>query len=235
MTSGEFSEFYIVGSSERGRQLLRERQPLRHALSLFVAAPEAHKVPVPGSRVLGAGRYGYTFAIDNMAVKVTTPTSSQESFDLRRPLPPEDLTQQFEVLGALHEFLDGEPEGITAPEQFFVAHTPNDAYILGQQYMDGWVSVEDQTDRVYGWSDPDDEGIRLEVRKWTSALRERLTRGLGGFAYLHRLDDLAFHKPSGVHGGNLLVPESDTLDPDTPLCIIDQPGHNLRRKKKTST
>lgn len=234
MASSEFSEFHITGSTQRGRELLRTRQPLRHALGLFVAAPEAHKVPVPGAYVLGAGRYGYTLAVDGIAVKITTPTSSQESFDRGVPLPPEDLTRQFEVMGELHNYLDGEPEGVTAPEQFFVAHTPKDAYILGQQLMHGWVTVEEQTDIVHGWTDPEDEAATLEIRRWTAALRARLQRALGGFAYLHMLDDLAFHKSSGVHAGNLLVPRQESLNPDTPLCIIDQPGHELRTKRKAT-
>jgi hypothetical protein len=227
-------QFYIHDSTARGRELLANSDQLQEAIRLFAEADEPHKARIPGARVLGAGRYGFTFHIDNMAVKVTSPTSSQESFDKKKPMPPEDLRAQYVVLGALWEHLQQRKEDVTTPEQFFVSHTPTNAFILGQEYMEGWVPVEDRTVLIYGEAGEDEAeyaAVKREIKKLTDAMRQRLTIALGGFALIDRIDDLGIDRSSGIHGGNLLVPAEADLNYDTPLCIIDQPGHELRKRK----
>ncbi len=211
-------------STPVGDELLANNEVLQTAMGLFAAAQEPHKAHVPGSRLLGAGEFGFTFEIGGIAVKISSPTSSQKSFDLGRPLPPEDLRKQFLTLAALREHLQGKEEGIVTPEQYFVATTPYKAFILAQEYMNGWVSYEDRTSQVFGPAVETNATDRQEIAQVSAGIRQRIFRALGGFALINNINDLALHKESGVHGGNLLVPETANFDTNMPLCIIDQPA-----------
>lgn len=216
----EFENLHIIQSTERGRGLLRHNDGLRRAVGEFTAAQYPHLARVEGARLLGAGRYSFTFEAMGVALKVSDRMSSQDAFDKKQPMPSEDLSQQYRVLGALHDHLQGNDDGVLTPEQFFVAHTPSDAYVLGQEYMAGWRSFSEQTHMVYDGER--DDAAKAEVKRLVDAIGGRITRALGGFAYRHMVNDL--YKRQRVNGGNILVPADDELSADTPICIIDQPG-----------
>lgn len=228
--------FHIVDCSPEGLALLDGSEGLRHALEMYVTSPEPEKVIPAGAVLLGTGRYGFAFRIADVVLKVTSPTSSQQAFDQKRPFPPEDLTEQFRVMGALAAYLGRGRDGVTAPSQFFVARTPLNTFVLGQQLLNGWVALEDATEVAFP-GDPEDPGIKRQVSTLTRAYRDRLARVLEGFPLRDRIDDLGLHHKSGIHGTNLLVPPGVQLGPQVPLCIVDQPGHPLREsaKRRTST
>lgn len=221
--------FYIQDATERGAQLLSENKALQEAMARFVAAEEPHKERVPDIRLLGAGRYGFTFRVAGIALKIATPTSSKDAYEEGRPHPPEDLSLQFMVLAALREHLHGNSEGVLVPEQLFVAHTSADAYLLGQQLMEGWETIASVTDRTF--PDTTNPASQEAVKELIIKLRARLERALEGFGLLAQIDDLRLQKPHGLHGANLLVPSGAELNEDVPLCIIDQPGHPRRNRK----
>lgn len=216
-------EFHIIASSSRGDELLEENEFLRDALTEFRDSSEAHKARIPGLRVLGAGKYSYTFALrEKLAIKVSEPTSSQYAYDKKKPAIPEDLSEQFAVLNTLGKHSRLHRNNIFVPQQYFVAHMPGNKFILGQELMDGWTSLEGRTQAVYA-NRFDDPVAKEEVGGWIAQIRMRLEDSIGDFAMQDKINDIGLERPFGLHGGNLLVPKAGNLDGDVPIAIIDQP------------
>ena len=216
-------KFHITASSAEGDRLLEKNEFLQDALTMFRDSPEAHRARIPGLRVLGAGKYSFTFALrETLAIKVSEPTSSQYAYDKKRPAIPEDLSEQFAVLNALRKYNRLERNNIRVPEQFFVAHMPGNKFILGQELMSGWTSLEQRTQVVYA-NRFDDSEVKEEVSSWVAEVRARLEDSLDDFALKDKINDVGLERSFGVHGGNLLVPEAGILDGNVPVTIIDQP------------
>ncbi len=215
-------ERYVTGMTPEGEQRLAESTALREAVEQYVASDEPEKFVPAGGRLLGIGKYSFTFLIEGIALKVSSPTSSQKAFDAGRPMQPENLEEQFKVLSELGKHLSCTNEGVVAPGQFFVINSPVGAYILGQQYLEGWVSLERRANQVYGNRELTDEEI-TEAMDMTLALRGRIVCSLAGFSMLASINDLGLHHPVGLHGGNVMVPGNEVLGPNTRVAIIDQP------------
>jgi hypothetical protein len=226
--------FHIVGCSPEGLRLIDGSDELRRALEMYTAALKPEMVVPTGVRLLSVGKFGFAFRMGDLILKVTSPTSSIRP-ENRTPRPPEDLTKQFRVMGALAEHLGEGREGVVAPAQFFVAHTPHNTYVLGQEFMAGWRTLEDAT--VETFPDANAPGLKQTAREIVTKIRSRVEGALQGFAFRDQIDDLG-RDPSGpLHGTNILLPVGVSLSPDAPLCIIDQPGHPDREnvKRRTST
>ncbi|HEU5121632.1 MAG TPA: hypothetical protein VFT59_02205 [Candidatus Saccharimonadales bacterium] len=225
--------FYVCDATPEGERLLEESLRLQEVMDEYiVASPEAHRASIPGTCLLGAGKYSFTFGLriapgHEVAVKISEPTSSQEAYDKDIMLAPEDLREQFTVMSAVKTHLEGKAEGITAPNQYFVSYLPGNTFVLVHELMSGWVSLNDKSDEVYG-TGPESDEVRHAIDRWTDITRARLLHALGDFALKRRLNDLG-GKEGRLHGGNLLVPADAVLDGNTPICIIDQPGELQRR------
>lgn len=218
-----FDDLYVTGMTEQGEKLLSEPR-LRTAIEQFIAAPESHKARVPGIRLLGAGKYSFTFAVEGIALKISSTTTSQKAHDTQAPVPGENLERQFEVLARLEQHLRTTSEGVATPDQFFVSYTPNQTYLLGQELKDGWVPLEQRTSEEYGHADFLSAAAEKEIRAWTADMRSRLTRALTGFELRPLVNDLGLHHSTGLHGGNVLVAGDADLRKDPELVIIDQPS-----------
>lgn len=215
-------KFHITASSPEGDDLLEENRFLQDALIEFRDSPEAHRARIPGLRVLGAGKYSFTFSFREMlAIKVSEPTSSQYAYDKKKPAIPEDLGEQFAVLNALRNHVLLQRNNISVPRQYFVAHMPGNKFILGQELMTGWTSIEQRTQSVYE-NRFDDPEAKKEVSALVAEIRVRLKDSLSDFAMQDKINDVGL-EGDGVHGGNLLVPEAGELNGYTPITIIDQP------------
>lgn len=225
-------QFYVHDATPVGESLLENSPPLQRAIGLYIASvPEAQKAYVPGARLLGAGKYSFTFGLMitpgyEVAVKVSGPATSQEAYETGEFQRPEDLREQFAVMSALRRHLLSKGDGITAPEQYLISHLPGDTFVLVHEYMNGWVSLNERTNAIYGIG-RESRGVRHEIDDWTDIFRDRLLDSLGDFELKRRLNDLG-GKTGRLHGGNLLVPSDTPLNGDTPLCIIDQPGELAR-------
>ncbi len=220
----------IVRISPEGERLLRDEEELSRAIAQFAFSGEGHKTRVPGTFLLGAGRYSFTFRFrDIVALKISTPYTSQDSFNAGKPLQAEDLAMQFDVLSALGEHLDGNAEDVSTPEQYFALETPEQLRMLGAEYMAGWTAIENRTRIEYGNVDDITDSDRTRLDSLISLYRDRIIRSIGGFGLAHHLNDLALNKDDGVHGGNILVPDDQPFDPFLPLCIIDQPAPHLKK------
>jgi hypothetical protein len=216
-------KFYITASSPEGDKLLEENEFLHDALTEFRDSPEAHRALMPGLRVLGAGKYSFTFALREMlAIKVSEPTSGQYAYDKKQPAMPEDLGEQFAVLSALGKHSRLHRNDIFVPRQYFVAHMPGNKFILGQELMNGWISLGRRTRAVYA-NRFDDPEVKEEVGGWVAQIRARLEDGLSNFTMQDKINDVGLDRAIGVHGGNLLVPEGSALNGSIPITIIDQP------------
>lgn len=227
-------QYHIVGCSPEGVALLDGSAELRRVLGQYVVMQRPEMIVPDGVRLLAAGRFGFAFQMGDLVLKVTSPTSSIRP-DRRDPRPPEDLVSQFRVMGALVGHLGEGREGIVAPQQYLVARTPHDTYVLVQRMMTGWRTLEHATVETF----PDENAVGLKgvAREIMITIRSRIERALRGFAFSDQIDDLG-RDPSGpLHGTNLLVPEGVPLSAYAPLCIIDQPGHPDREsvKRRTST
>lgn len=222
----------IVRISPEGEALLRHNPAFCRALSLYALSPHAYTTRVPEARLLGAGRFSFTFEVGGAAIKFSSPYSSRDSFDHGgKPFPAEDLALQYDVLYALGEHLAGRPEGVTTPEQYLALRTADDTRLLGQEYMNRWRAVEARTIDEFG--DPTSVTLADErrVASLATAYRRRLREAVRDFKLRVHLNDLSFHRKSGIHGGNILVPDGEPLDASTPLCIIDQPAPFTARRE----
>lgn len=215
-------EQYMVGMTLEGERKLAESDALREAIERYVDASEPEKFVPAGGRVLGIGKYSFAFLVEGIVLKVSSPTSSQLAFNTGKPTKPENLEDQFRVLSQLSSHLRRTDDGITTPDQFFVAHSPAGAYILGQQYLDGWVPLEHRANQIYGDRELTVDEVN-EVEDTTAALRVRVVRSIARFSMRTSINDLGLHHPVGLHGGNVMVPGSEPLRPDTKAAIIDQP------------
>jgi hypothetical protein len=215
-------EQYLVGMTPEGGQKLAGNNALREAVELYVAEDEPEKFAPAGSRMLGIGKHSFTFLVEGVALKVSSPTSSQKAFDTGQPVDPEDLSEQFTVLAALSVHLRQTSYGVFTPEQYFVVRTPVGAYLLAQEYLEGWTSLEKRASHLYGDRDLTDADLD-EAEEVVAGLRVRVTRALEGFPMRGSINDLGLHHPRGLHGGNLMVPIDEPLRATTKLAIIDQP------------
>lgn len=220
-------EPYITGMTPEGERKLAESEALRGAVMRYIHEPRPEMYAPQGGRVLGIGKYSFTFFVEGIALKVSSFTSSQKAFDTGSPTEPDNLEEQFEVLAALSAHLREKDEGITTPEQFFVARTPSGAYLLGQQCLEGWLSLEKRAYQLYGTGDVGDHEM-AQVQATIAGLRARIIRSLEGFALVARINDLALHYPDGLHAGNVMVPIDEPLSGNIRAAIIDQPTRKRR-------
>lgn len=220
-------ERHITGMTPEGEQKLAENEALREAVERYLGAKRPEMIVPPGGRLLAAGKYSFAFLVEGVILKISSSTSSREAFVTKRPAKPENLEDQFKVLSKLGEHLRSNEEGVCAPDQFFVAYSPSGAYILGQEFLDGWITLEGRTNEVYGYPSMITEEQRREMNGHIAVMRSRVIRSLAGFSMQASINDLVQHD-KGIHGGNVLVPRGVELDGDTWLAIIDQPGGKSR-------
>lgn len=207
-----------------GHELLQESEEIQEALDAFWdnESPEW----AIGGRFIGAGKYSSVRLIGGAALKISSPTSSEYSNEKGRAARAEHLIAQFNFLQALNTHLQKTDPTICAPKQLFVAHSAHDAYVLGQEYMQGWIPIADWSDKNYP---PEEDDAWLLMSKH---IKGRIETAVAGSKLRHGLNDLLLDK-SGIHGDNILIPENALPAPDTPLCILDQPGLAARHKKAT--
>lgn len=213
----------LVHSTPLGRAVL-ENPSIQQALRAYHESETPEKVTIPGITRIGEGRFSCVGTINGIALKISSPSSGTETSD-GKPRT-EDLPEQFTTLNNLGEYLQGSSEGISTPLQIFVTQTPYGAYILGQQFMDGWVSFEQRTFQEYGPADTVSTTAKEEIGELSIRIATRIARAIRHFPFRQNLNDLIDTTASGIwlHGGNILVPAHCTLRDTPPLCIIDQPG-----------
>jgi hypothetical protein len=220
---------YVHDMTPEGETLLEGDESLQRAMEILVDSPEAQKARVAGMRLLGTGKFSFVFAFrGELALKISNPCSGQESYKRKEALHPENLAEQFAVLSALRKHRGLGRNNIVVPEQFFVSYTPFRNFILAQEYMKGWQSLEDRTYAVY-YDRLEDPESSEEVSQWTAAMRMRIQRCLEDFELAYKINDVGLEHAYGIHSGNVLVPEDADLNANTPLCIIDQPKEIFKK------
>lgn len=163
--------------------------------------------------------------IGGVVMKVSTPTSSRDTYESGKPVPPENLVKQFTFLNELREYLDQRPDSnITAPKQFFVAHSSDDSFLLGQQWMEGWQTFGEWADANYSQAE------EAECAAMVASVKARIIAAVTDKALLEGLNDLHLERDGKINGGNLLVPTGASRDDGLPLCIIDQPLYRQKYK-----
>ncbi len=223
MVSKFKEQFHIIGSTPEGEALLEESDELQALMERYADSRDPQKERISGLRLLGAGKYSFTFAFNGeLAVKISGPRTGQMSHESKEDRRPENLREQFAVLSALRNHNRLQPNDITVPEQHFVAHNPHDNFVLVQELMNGWIPLGERAEILYR-DRQDEEAARAEASKWTKAMWTRVRDGLEGFELAHRINDLYSPESPKLHFGNILVPETAPLDDNTPLCVIDQP------------
>lgn len=210
-----YNECNFIRFSPEGREIFFGSAAVRQALRFFTAYPRPENSL--GGRFLGAGRYSSVQMIGGIVMKASTPTSSRDAYESGRPVPPEDLVKQFTFLNELRDYLDRTDSGITAPKQYFVAHSASGNYLLGQEWMEGWQTFAEWADMEYSKDEKKECGEMVEATK------ARIKAAVAERALLEGLNDLHLDKEGKINGGNLLVPVGAQRDEILPLCIIDQP------------
>ncbi len=221
-------------ATAEGYDLLESHLPLQQAVERFLAAEQPERAM--RARCIGAGRFSYVWLLDGgVVIKISSPTSSMDAHGLGQPLIAEPLTAQFSYLRALREHLERRDPSITTPRQFFVLQSAYGAYLLCQEYMDGWESLGQWVKRVL---DPavvfqDERAILTNpvVRASEDRIRQRLRAAVAGTTLRHGLNDLRLDT-GPLHWGNLLVPQTTPADAEPRLCLIDQPGRNHRFRRR---
>lgn len=214
-----------------GEELLAESLLLQEVVTRFLKfeSPETRI----GGRIIGEGRFSTVRVFDGAAVKVSSLTSSVDSNILERPIWAEDLIKQFRYQKVLGMYLKKQNANITVPEQYFAVKSRYGAYLLCQQYMEGWQPLGEWAEETFDLSShTKDEQKRLE-QPVADLVKERIARAVGNKVLRQGLNDLRLHKKN-YHSGNLLVPKGSPFEDNMPLCIIDQPGIDEETKQKFS-
>lgn len=205
-----------------GHEVLEQSETLQEIVEMFeeTPSPERHI----GGRFIGVGKYSYVRLIDDVVVKVSSPTTSKHSHESDEPIKPENLISQFNFLGALGGHLEKTNSNIIVPQQYFVLRSVHNAYLLGQQYMGGWETYADWSDKTYPHPEKDREFDAMNLR-----IKQRITDVVGHNKLHHGLNDLRLQR-DGLHLSNILVPQAAEIEDSLPLCIIDQPGLSAKQK-----
>lgn len=209
--------------SQEGQEVFEQSEILQEIVEIFeeMPSPERHI----GGRFIGTGKYSFVRLIDDVVIKVSSPTTSEHSHKSGRPIKPENLVSQFNFLGALGNYLEKADDTIIVPRQYFVLRSVHNAYLLGQQYMNDWEPYGDWSDRAFPHPAKDHEFDAMNLQ-----IKERITDAVGNNRLRHGLNDLRLEH-EGLHLSNILVPIGAKAESPPPLCIIDQPG--LSKKQKT--
>ncbi len=207
---------HVLGT-ESGLERVASSPQLLELLSRYCVTdgkPEACFVGIPS---IGTGCNSEVWEVDGMAVKLSTETTGRSAW-LRGPTAPENLLNQFRFMDALAVYFGNNAE-VTAPDQYLALRSPHGAYLLVQQYMGGWQSLQSWIDgRPTLMDDPAPivAGVKERIKSNT---RNPLIR-LG-------LDDLGLPRQRPLYTKNILVPSDTECADETQICIIDQPSRRL--------
>jgi hypothetical protein len=214
----------ICHFTPEGQTFLQESEDLQQALDAFWDS-ESPEWAI-GGRFIGTGKFSSVRLIGGVALKISSPTSSQYSYENGKATRAERLTAQFSFLRALGTHLQKTDPTIYVPQQFFAAHSKHDAYLLGQEYMEGWMPIADWADKNYP---PEEDAAWSSMSKH---IKGRIEAAVAGTKLRRGLNDLRLEKP-GIHGDNILIPQDAEPTGDMPLCILDQPGLAAKHKNVT--
>lgn len=210
-------------STAEGDALLMRHQSLREAMEVFLRHKEPQKARIPGLRLIGKGKFSFTFAFhEQVAIKLSGPRTSLPAIERDEDLPSEDLCAQFQLLSRLRRHPGLARYDIVVPRQYLVALSPSHNFILVQELMKGWESIAERIEREYYLRDLDDTE-KMKVTQWTAAIRVRMRDGIKGFDGADAINDLFVKDGTKLNTGNILIPVDADLSGSMPLCIIDQP------------
>lgn len=204
----------IAHFTPEGHDILRRSEHLQTIAERFweVERPEQYI----GGIFVGVGKYSSVSRVEDVALKVSSPTSSESANESGEPRMPENLFSQFRFLSALGAHLEQGDSNIIVPRQFFVMHSTHNGYLLGQQFMEGWEPYGDNSYELY-------EDDPAAFKQLNAHLKARIERAVAGTALRAGLNDLRLDDKN-IHVDNILVPEDVKPSKDMPLCILDQPG-----------
>lgn len=200
--------------TEEGESILTQSPTLRERIQIFLEA--AMPENMIGGKFVGTGNYSTVREIDDVAVKVSSPTSSRKWRETGESVPPENLIIQFVYLQRLRAFLIDQSANIFVPQQYFALYSPYYSYLLCQEYMRGWIDLN----KVFG----PDENDKFAAA--TFHIIKRVEDVMSGSLLRYGLHDL-YNDAYSINGGNILVPEGVEPYPGMPFCIIDQPRIHL--------
>ena len=217
-------------ATAEGRRMLNENELVRECVRIFQATESPEKILSYPGRFIGAGSHSYTWVVDGVLIKFSSPTSSYAAYELGEPVPPEDLGEQFRFLRGLGAYLSERPEAnMVVPDQYFALRNESGAYMLAQQFMADRVMLAQRLDDELDYSSPEDSAF-------FGVLREGFTRRLidvaTGTDFAPMLNDLIRPEKEWIHAGNLLVLTEESLDSGMSLGIIDQPGTDPKERKR---
>lgn len=224
----------MLHASPFGRELLNTSSLLQETIRLFADAVEPEKVRFPG-RFIAWGNYGFTWLVDGVIIKITSPTSSTSVAKAKDrgvvppAVPAENLERQFTFMNLLGEHLVAQTPSIIVPTQHFVVRSGAGAYLLGQEFMEDWLPLGEWLYTVF--PTPVTPAIEEKAIALWRTYKQRIADAVAGFELRHLLDDLYLEQDK-FHTGNILLPPGSGPDPGIRLCIIDQPGHELRKELK---
>lgn len=207
-----------------GQEHIDASPALQAVIERFWDSPEPEAVL--GGLFIGSERFSKVCRIGGLAIKVSSPTSSQDTYDTGEPITPENLIDQFNYLTALREHLAKQDTSITVPEQFFVLRSRYNGYLAGMTHMADWLPYREWAPQ---WLPGSETAEHAAAAEFSDSIKQRIRAAVQGTPLWDGLNDLKLHKPQ-IHGGNILLPAEHKPAPDTPLCIIDQPGQKRSKK-----
>ncbi|HYH75769.1 MAG TPA: hypothetical protein VD735_07480 [Candidatus Saccharimonadales bacterium] len=208
----------FAGTPE-GIAIFADRPALQDAVAAF--ATTGHEQSLDGYERLGKGKRSEVFAVDDVAVKVSTQTTSERRLPSGRRVPDE-LVEQFTYMTALNSYLYRRPDyQVSTPKQYVALKIDNGSSLLVQQRMR---DIQPLSDWIITHRNPANPWQESDIKH---AARRRITAAVGDVTLRLGLSDLYMPFPDILHAGNVLVPQQTDTPTKGPLCIIDQPRRNV--------
>ncbi|MGD8373359.1 MAG: hypothetical protein PVI21_00700 [Candidatus Woesebacteria bacterium] len=209
-------------TNPRGREVLNNNPELAGAVERFLSSPKPEEAI--GGQSLGSGTYSSARRFGNFLVKVSSATTNKKAHR-KSQAGSEDLFRQFKFLSELYDYLQIKSiTTIVTPRQYFAYRSRCGAYLLCQQYMDGWITLKEWAESRYS---PNVEEDVTFVSGYCEYVRWRVMDFAQNAGFERDLNDLKL-KDGKLHARNILVPQGCDSSPSMPLCIIDQPCTSAR-------
>jgi len=217
------SESFRSITTEKGLEILENNPRIISIVDKFNDNSTLAENELISDKYLGTGNHSSVWAVDGVAVKVSSHSTGRIAWKHTSNTGPENLIRQLNFLNIFRKYLDSRSDGyISVPEQYFAFRNFDGDYIKAEQEMTGWKPISSFCDAI-GITDEEKSNIY-------NSTKSKIIGYLSCSYLKFGLTDAGLESKAKLHGGNILVPDNTKDIINAPVCIIDQPSKGLKGK-----